>query len=131
MGESMDIDGKEPTEGGAEEDAPPSEPDKKRKKREPEPTSFRLSNPCRITKPQTEVCSFDLSQRYIPVHTGDRPFGVMLVTDSSPGEEEDLGKVKTPSLELDGEEADPPEPFEWTPPPPVSEEEMQDTTDDE
>jgi len=126
--ESMDIDGKESTEGGTEEDAPPAEPDKKRKKREPEPTSFRLSNPCRITKSQLEVSSFDLSQRYIPVHIGDKPFGVMLVTDSTPGEEEDLGKVKTPSLEIDGEEADPPEPFEWTPP---GLEETQDTSDDE
>jgi len=123
--DSMDIDAKDSMEEKTEDKGDKTEEDKeeksveqdkKKKKREPEPTSFRLSNPCRITKSQTEFCTFDLSQRYIPIHTGDKPYGVMLVTDSTPGEEEDLGKVKTPSLELDGEEADPPEPFEWTPP---------------
>lgn len=89
--------------------------DKKKKKRDIEPTSFSLSNPCRVTKAQAEVCTFDLNQRYVPVHCEEKPFGVIIVKDSTPGEEEDLGKVKAPSIEAEGE-ADPPEPFEWTPP---------------
>merc|ERR1712176_713489 len=84
-------------------------------KREPEPTTFRLSNPCRITKAQAEVCAFDLNQRYRPIHHDEKPCGVIMLTDSSPGEDEDLGTVKAPSIESE-DEADPPEPFEWTPP---------------
>mmetsp|Transcript_6645 Transcript_6645/g.11182 ORF Transcript_6645/g.11182 Transcript_6645/m.11182 type:complete len:1130 (-) Transcript_6645:60-3449(-) len=99
--EGMDIDGE-----GAKEDKP-------KKKREPEPTSFRISNPSRITKAQAEVCAFDLDQRYRPIRHAEKPYGVIMLTDSTPGEEEDLGAVKTPAAE---EEADPPEPFEWTPP---------------
>ncbi|KAL7497666.1 hypothetical protein ACHAWT_006054 [Skeletonema menzelii] len=98
--EGMDID------EGAKEDKP-------KKKRELEPTSFRISNPSRITKAQAEVCAFDLDQRYRPIRRSEKPYGVIMLTDSTPGEEEDLGAVKTPSAE---EEADPPEPFEWTPP---------------
>jgi len=111
-GEGMDVDGgggDDKKEGGGEK--------KKKKKREPEPTSFRLSNPCRITKAQADFCSFDLGQRYRPIRPEETPFGVVMVTDSTPeeGEDGDLGVVKEPSL--DGEdEADPPEPFEWAPP---------------
>jgi 26S proteasome regulatory subunit N2 len=36
-----------------------------------------------------------------------------MLTDSTPDEEEEVGAVKTPAQE---DEADPPEPFEWTPP---------------
>ena len=45
----------------------------------------------------------------------EKPFGVIILTDSTPGEAEDLGAVKAPSLEPEGECA-PPEPFEWAPP---------------
>merc|ERR1712238_531770 len=88
---------------------------KTKTKRVPEPTTFGLSNPCRITKAQAEVCAFDLQQRYRPIHHEEKPCGVIMVTDSSPGEDEDLGTVKAPSIESE-DEADPPEPFEWTPP---------------
>lgn len=104
--DAMDVDGKEETE----EEKP------KKKKREPEPTTFRIGNPARITVKQAEVCEFDLSQRYRPVRVEEKPFGVLILTDSTPGEEEDLGAVKAPSLEPEGETA-PPEPFEWVPPP--------------
>lgn len=104
-GEGMDVD----EEGG--------DADKKaKKKREPEPTSFRIPNPSRITKSQSDVCTFDLNQRYRPVRPEERPCGVVMLTDSTPEkEEEDLGAVKAPSLE-DEDEADAPEPFEWAPP---------------
>eukprot|EP00534_Pseudo-nitzschia_fraudulenta_P006491 CAMPEP_0201174768 /NCGR_PEP_ID=MMETSP0851-20130426/99600_1 /ASSEMBLY_ACC=CAM_ASM_000631 /TAXON_ID=183588 /ORGANISM="Pseudo-nitzschia fraudulenta, Strain WWA7" /LENGTH=1035 /DNA_ID=CAMNT_0047457787 /DNA_START=32 /DNA_END=3139 /DNA_ORIENTATION=+ len=91
-------------------------PEKKsKKKREPEPTSFRISNPSRVTTAQSHECEFDMNQRYRPIRGEEKPFGVIILTDSTPGEEEDLGAVKAPSLEPDGECA-PPEPFEWTPP---------------
>jgi 26S proteasome regulatory subunit N2 len=88
---------------------------KVKKKREPEPTSFRVSNPARITTAQSAVSEFDLSQRYRPIRPEEKPFGVIILTDSTPGEDEDLGAVKAPSLEPEGECA-PPEPFEWAPP---------------
>jgi 26S proteasome regulatory subunit N2 len=97
------------------------EPEKKpKKKREPEPTSFRVGNPVRITTAQSQVCEFDLAQRYRPIRPDEKPLGVIILTDSTPAEEEDLGAVKAPSLEPEGELA-PPEPFQWMPPhPPAS-----------
>jgi 26S proteasome regulatory subunit N2 len=97
------------------EDSGESDEKKPKKKREPEPDTFRLSNPCRIAMAQAEVCAFDLQQRYRPIRAEERPFGVIMLTDSTPGEEEDLGTVKAPSIESEGE-AEAPEPFEWTPP---------------
>lgn len=88
----------------------------KKKKREPEPTTFRVKNPSRITKAQSKVCAFDLNQRYRPIRTNEKPYGVVILTDSTPEVADDeLAAVKTPSLEPEGECA-PPEPFEWTPP---------------
>jgi len=106
---SMDIDGTKSEENLEESEVKP------KPKREPELTTFSLSNPCRITKAQAEVCAFNLQQRYRPIHHEEKPCGVIMVTDSTPGEDEDLGTVKAPSIESEGE-ADPPEPFEWTPP---------------
>jgi len=104
--ESMDVDG---------EDAKPAAEDiKPKKKREPEPTSFRITNPARITTAQENVCAFDLSQRYRPIRPEVKPYGVIMLTDSTPeDDDEDLGAVKTPAQE---DEADPPVAFEWTPP---------------
>jgi 26S proteasome regulatory subunit N2 len=103
MGEKMEVEKEE------------EEQKKVKKKREPEPTSFRVSNPARITTAQSVVCEFDLGQRYRPIRPEEKPFGVIILTDSTPGETEDLGAVKAPSLEPEGECA-PPEPFEWMPP---------------
>jgi len=105
-GEAMDVDDEE------EEKQP-------KKKREPEPTTFKVGNPARITKAQSAFCEFDLTQRYRPVRATEKPFGVIILTDSTPEEEEDVLAVKAPSLEPEGELA-PPEPFEWTPPPPAA-----------
>jgi len=104
-GEAMDVDGE-----GQEEAQK-----KTKKKKEAEPSSFTLSNPCRITKAQADVCTFDSNQRYQPIRHQEKPCGVILVTDSTPGEEEDLGTVKPPSIESE-DEAEAPEPFIWTPP---------------
>merc|ERR1719362_2723442 len=109
----MEVDGDEAKAEEAKADEANDEEVKPKKKREPEPTSFRLANPARVTTAQAEVCAFDLDQRYRPVRPEETPYGVVMLTDSTPGEDEDLGAVKTPAQE---DEADPPEAFEWTPP---------------
>merc|ERR1712025_330543 len=80
-----------------------SQEKKSKKKREPEATSFRISNPSRVTSAQSHECKFDLTQRYRPIRVEEKPFGVIILIDSTPGEAEDLGAVKAPSLEPDGE----------------------------
>lgn len=88
-----------------------------KKKRVPEPTSFRVPNPCRVTKTQALVCTFDFEQRYRPIRPGMTPQGVIILTDSKPGEEDhDLKAVKSPMEEPEGE-LPIPEPFQWTPQP--------------
>jgi 26S proteasome regulatory subunit N2 len=95
------------------------------KKREPEPASFRVSNPSRITKAQSYSCAFDLGQRWHPVRPSISPFGVIVLKDSTPKEPvDDLGAVQPPSLEG---ECEPPQPFEWKSP--VTESEQESATD--
>ena len=91
--------------------------EKKKKKREPEPTSFTISNPSRVTHAQAELCVFTDDQRYRPILSTTKPMGVIMLTDTTPNseEEEDFGAVLAPSMEPEGE-LPPPEPFEWTPP---------------
>jgi len=97
-----------------EVDTAAEEPPTSKKKREVEPSSFILKNPSRITKIQLDFISIDVNQRYRPIRgEGKLTGGVILVSDASPEEEEDLGVVKAPYME---DEADPPEPFEWAPP---------------
>lgn len=104
--ESMEVDD--------EDKAAVSEETKPKKKRDPEPSSFSVSNPARITTAQANLCAFDFSQRYLPIRPEEKPYGVIMLTDSTPEEEEEeVGAVKTPAQE---DEADPPEPFEWIPP---------------
>lgn len=86
--------------------------EKKRKRREQEPSTHVLTNPSRVTSSQIDFCAFDSKQRYAPINK-QRPSGVIMLRDLTPGEEEDVGKVKSPSAE---NEADPPESFEWAPP---------------
>merc|ERR1712137_1035559 len=134
---AMDVSTKEePPEPETKEEAPkpgdtPMEVDEpeavvtiEKKKKQREPLTFRVKNPARITKAQSKVCEFDLTQRYRPIRPkGETPYGVVILTDSTPEEADDeLGAVKAPSLEPEGECA-PPEPFEWTPPPSAAPEE--------
>jgi 26S proteasome regulatory subunit N2 len=105
-------------------DAAAAAAEKPKKKREPEPTSFHVDNPARVTKTQALVCAFDTAtQRYRPIRPQQAPVGVIILTDRTPEQiDDELGAVKPPSLEPEGETA-PPEPFEWTPPPlPIAEE---------
>jgi 26S proteasome regulatory subunit N2 len=120
-GDAMDVDAKDETSDGDKKPA--------KKKREPEPATFRIGNPARITIAQSAVCEFDLTQRYRPIRAEEKPFGVIILTDSTPGEEEELGAVKAPSLEPEGETA-PPEPFEWVPPSTADSAAAMDTSDD-
>lgn len=115
-GSAMEVEETKEEKKEEEEKMDVEEEEKKvKKKREPEPTSFRVGNPSRITMAQSVVCEFDMTQRYRPIRSEETPFGVIILTDSTPGEAEDLGAVKAPSLEPEGECA-PPEPFEWAPP---------------
>lgn len=108
---------KEEKKEGEEGEEKKEEEDKKKRKREPEPTSFKVSNPSRVTHAQAELCVFTDDQRYRPILSTTKPMGVIILTDTTPDaeEEEDFGAVLAPSMEPDGE-LPPPEPFEWTPP---------------
>lgn len=86
-----------------------------KKKKEPETETFTISNPSRITKYQIQFCAFELSQRYRPVRPEGKISGVIILTDTTPDEEEEVNAVKTPSLDAE-DEAETPEPFEWAPP---------------
>lgn len=119
--DAMDVDGKKEVEEDNQEEqetSPIVVEEKKKKKREPEPTSYTVSNPSRITALQSEYCSFSAGQRYTPICPEAKPIGVVILTDSTPEEEEtegDLGDaIKAPSSDED--EGDMPEPFEWAPP---------------
>ena len=116
-GDAMEVETTKDKEGSSKEEKEDEASTEKKKKRQPEPTTFRIGNPARITKAQSEFCEFDLTQRYRPIRPNERPYGVIVLTDSTPEEEEDVAAVMAPSLEPDGE-LPPPEPFEWTPPPP-------------
>lgn len=105
----MDVD-----DPAADDDAakakPPSPPAKS-----PEPHEFALANPSRVTARQAALCSFSSDGRYRPVRRDAVVGGVVILTDETPDEEEDVAAIKTPSLDAE-DEADPPEPFEWAPP---------------
>lgn len=53
--------------------------------------------------------------RYVPVRQSGKPLGIVMLLDRTPDEPEDVQLVEAPSTDPDGEEAAPPEPFEWTP----------------
>ncbi|GMI08303.1 hypothetical protein TrVE_jg10477 [Triparma verrucosa] len=119
-GDDMEVDKKEEEtkkegEGEGEEEKEgeeDSEAAKKKKKKGPEPKSFELNNPSRMTKSQVRVCE-PKPGRYHPVLAGAKS-GIILLTDTTPTEEDDeVEKVTVPSVEE--EEAKMPEPFVWRP----------------
>eukprot|EP00538_Stauroneis_constricta_P000289 CAMPEP_0119558490 /NCGR_PEP_ID=MMETSP1352-20130426/10819_1 /TAXON_ID=265584 /ORGANISM="Stauroneis constricta, Strain CCMP1120" /LENGTH=1070 /DNA_ID=CAMNT_0007605863 /DNA_START=207 /DNA_END=3419 /DNA_ORIENTATION=- len=121
--DKMDVEKKE----GEEKD---EKEKKKRKKREPEPTEFRLNNPSRVTVAQAALCTYDLTQRYVPIRPNTSPLGVLILKDTTPGEKEELGMIKPPSLQPEGETS-PPEPFEWAPPTEEEDAEMEEAKTEE
>ncbi len=58
---------------------------------------------------------FDLDQRYVPISVTSKPAGVVILKDQLPDEKENVAAIKVPTV-LGDEDAEPPEPFEWTPP---------------
>jgi 26S proteasome regulatory subunit N2 len=126
-GEAMDVDEDKKKEEEAAKKKKDEEEEEKKKKEEaekakvPEPSTFELSNPCRVTYAQQSCMSFIPDQRYRPVRrdlNANRNLGVLVLTDSLPGEkDEDLRDIKAPpTIGEDGPEPEAPEPFEWVPP---------------
>jgi len=114
----MDEDeGGESKEGKDEgkEEAKQSDEKAAKKKKIPEPTSFTLSNPSRATPEQETLLSFNLEQRYVPVNPRSKPCGIIVLTDQTPDEEQDVVQVELPGSDSEKDEAKPPEPFEWSP----------------
>jgi len=107
----VDMDGKEKEKDGEEE-----------KKAESEPTEEILKNPCRVLPSQMQFISFPSeidgqAARYVPLLGNKRRTGFLLLTDTKPGEPEDLFlEDEKRADDEDEKEPDPPEPFEWTGP---------------
>jgi 26S proteasome regulatory subunit N2 len=80
----------------------------------PEPTSFKISNPGRVTLQQQQFVSF-AEQRYRPVLPIKR--GIVMLIDSAPERPEELVEPEVPSEDGDNsKEPAPPKPFIWTAP---------------
>ena len=47
-------------------------------------SSFRLSNPSRLTQIQMKSCKFDLEQRFVPVATTIKTHGIIMLADREP-----------------------------------------------
>jgi len=109
-----DAKGAEETKG---EEKANEEKAEKPKKKEPEPSTFMVTNSSRVTPVQESLMEFDLEQRYVPVRQGGKAVGIIVLRDQQPGEPEDVEAVEAPALQPDEDEAEPPEPFEWTPGP--------------
>jgi 26S proteasome regulatory subunit N2 len=78
----------------AKEDEGASEEKGAKKKRVPEPTSFALPNPSRVTPEQERFVSFDPAQRYAPVNPRSKPAGIVILVDRTPEEPEDVAQVR-------------------------------------
>jgi len=65
-----------------------------KKKKGPEPTSFRLSNPSRVTPEQEKFVSFVLDQRYAPVNSRGKPAGIVILADRTPDEPQEVVQVR-------------------------------------
>jgi len=104
--DKMEIDDKEKKEES-------KEVEKKEEKKEP--SSEMLENPARVTRQQLRYISFGVDTRYSPIIK--EPFGVVVLKDNKPGEQEEIisGKVPTApgAQEDEEEEPEPPEPFEY------------------
>ena len=87
--------------------------EKKKVKKVPEPKSFELSNPSRMTKAQVSCCVTNAGQRYSPILPGSVN-GIIVLTDATPAlEDDEVELVKAPTVE-EGT-APMPESFIWRP----------------
>lgn len=127
-GDEMDVEKKEEeekkkkaAEEEEEEKKKAAEEEKKKKEAEekkPEPAFEVLSNPARVTIPQLGRITFDVDERYTPVKKGTSVLGIVLLKDNKAGEPVELvtpAKPPTAEEEDEGDEPNPPEPFEYDP----------------
>jgi hypothetical protein len=70
-----------------------TEASEKTKKKGPEPRTFLLSNPSRVTPEQEQFVAFDIDQRYVPVNPRSKPAGIVVLVDHTPDEPEEVAKV--------------------------------------
>merc|ERR1712048_1086029 len=83
--------------------------DGKAEEKAPEPTSFKISNPGRVTLQQQQFVTFG-EQRYRPVLPIKR--GIVMLIDSAPERPEELVEPEVPSEDGDNsKEPAPPKPF--------------------
>jgi 26S proteasome regulatory subunit N2 len=123
-GDEMDVEKeeKEKEKKAAEEEEKQKAEEEEKKKKEaeekkPEPTHEILSNPARVTIAQLERITFDVDERWSPVKKRG-VHGIVLLKDNKSGEPVELvtpAKPPTADEEDDGEEPNPPEPFEFDP----------------
>lgn len=83
-------------------------------KPKPEPTSFTVNNPGRVTFNQQAYCRIDASQRFQPIRKDAlKYFGVLMLKDTTQDDAEvEFVRLKGPE-DADAE-ADPPADFVWT-----------------
>merc|ERR1711934_360581 len=100
---------------GAADDKDGAKEDKAEEEKAPEPTSFKIANPGRVTLQQQQFVTFDATQRYRPVLPIKR--GIVMLIDSAPERPEELVVLDQPSEDGDNSnEPAPPKPFIWTAP---------------
>jgi len=124
--DAMEVEGAKPAGDSAEGDATKAaavegvetkDADSKAeaKEPEPEPTSFKLANPCRVTRRQRPHVVFKSDIRHSPVvHDAHRALGVVMLRDSTPSEPQEFVQVKLQAIGEDLKEPEPPEDFIWT-----------------
>lgn len=87
-------------------------------KREREPATFMMSNPCRVIPSQVRFVAAagtgTDAPRYVPVGVKRPPVGIVLLLDTQPDLAEDVAKVERVALGQE-DEAEPPKVFEWSP----------------
>ena len=93
-------------------------PSQHNKKSFPE-DNLLLTNPIRVTKVMADFVRFKANERYVPA-CGEGHYqnvGVVVLRDTLPNLEQDVIKVAVPPAgDVDPNEPQAPEPFEWTPP---------------
>jgi 26S proteasome regulatory subunit N2 len=131
-GDKMDTDEKDNSGVAAEEDGS-DEKEKdavattEKKKNDPEPTSEKISNPCRVIPAQEKfIRMMEPNTRYVPLKQGATS-GILLLRDTTPGEPAELVTSDSPGtaapVPADGvtninasaaaEEPPPPEAFDY------------------
>jgi len=112
----VDTEKKEDKKGEKMEVDEKKEDEKEKEKKEPEATFEMLANPARVMKAQLKVINLE-DERYAPVK--DLSIGGIVLLDNTTGEKEEIvepmevNKAST-TTEEEGEEPQPPEPFEWS-----------------